>query len=334
MKLKLSVTPPLCSLLLQGALSRDKYGCSVGSAPAFDYVTTYFKECQPCPTGMYQVTNTVDGEDQNVCLYCVDLQYSDVKGATECKTCHAGSIPNHFVGDSCNECPAGTFSIMPTNGLAPLCADCPYGSTSEAGSAYCNNGNFFSWLTGYGYVPLSADQNTEVQKNLKETLADTNKLSTHTGIFLYSAVTGIFGNQIEALENFDAAPTGSEEAWQAWQSIDWQSNQYLKENASALKATLQATGELVMNVLSSSSDVGELDQNQVSKVSEFVKNVNPSATISYSPGYLGDFIRYKTEDNSASIENEIVNIQNGLAYSDFRQVGEAYGILVREVMGI
>ena len=262
------------------------------------------------------------------------LNYTDLTGATQCKTCKSGSIPTQS-GDKCDKCPAGTFSILPKYGIA-TCEACPFATTSKAGSAQCNNGGDFNWLTGYGYVSLTTLKNTQAHKNLNKTIADPARLINNTGIFLYSVVNGIFDKQIEALENLETAPKGAKEAWQAWGKVDWRGYTKSKpdrwpDNSTLLNA-IETTGTLLVNVLSTSNALAGVNPGQINKVFQFTSKVNPAATITYLAGFLGDFISYASGERYSSIENEITNIQNGFAGNDFRQVGEAFGILIREVM--
>jgi len=63
--------------------------CSLGSYPTIDYIFNpggkYYNKCVKCGIGTY-------GENDGICYKCKGtMQYSDVKGATSCKTCPPGT---------------------------------------------------------------------------------------------------------------------------------------------------------------------------------------------------------------------------------------------------
>ena len=328
MKLTLSLALVLCSFILQGALTDDKYGCGAGYEPIFDNVNYKFEKCQICPVGTYQASGCF-GDNENCCEYCMGNDYSDVQGATQCKTCTPGSIANKDRNE-CTQCPAGTFqTITRTYGFAS-CEACPFATDSNAGSTQCSNGEVLNWFTGYGYTGLEDGDKAKAQQTIKKTLADPALLASNVDIFLYSAINAIFNERIENLVTFGNAPEGSAEMLQAWGEIDWIVNLDLTN----LKDALQATGQLLVNAYNAPDALPRVKSLNMDEVVSFVEKVNPAATLQYMQGYTGDFISYQEGGNFDSIELEVTNIENGFVNNDFRQIGEAFGLVIRTVMGL
>ncbi|KAJ6231815.1 insulin-like growth factor binding protein [Anaeramoeba flamelloides] len=77
--------------------------------------------CQVCPKGTY--SDTEGAVTKFTCLDCPDGYYNDEFGASGCKKCSKGNIPNKQ-RDRCESCPSGTFN---ENDGMTECTPCPEG---------------------------------------------------------------------------------------------------------------------------------------------------------------------------------------------------------------
>ena len=189
---------------------------------------------------------------------------------------------------------------------------------------------------------MDDNENVQAEKNLNNVLSSSAALSNKTGLFIYSAINAIFDKQINALLSLKSLPAGAKEAWQAWTKVSWLDKQDYESitndgtgrwpDNSTLQAALQATGQLVLNVLSLPSISTDLDKKLRENVTSFVEDVNPKVSIVYWLGEPEDMFIYQSGDKYYTIEHEIVNIMDGFKNNDFRQIGEAFGLLVNGVM--
>ena len=322
----------LALCLLPTSLSTDIYGCKPGQAPIFDG-NNKVKQCQNCQPGTYQ--SDYDG-GQYFCFLCSGLNYTDTEGATQCKECKSGTIPSEN-NDKCESCPANTFINLNPYYSLYTCEQCPPGTTSKAGEGVCNNGAEFQWTIQDGYFAPTADAKAQAKKNLNIVLSSSAALSDKTGQFVYSAINAIFGNKVNTLLSLKKVSAGAKEVWQAWTKVGWADAPSSEFEAfpdnTTLQAAFQVTGQLIVNMLSSPTVSTGLDKKLLSNVTSFVQNVNPKAQISCRWDFSGSPCKYAVSDMDLYImTNELTNIAEGFQNNDFRQVGEAFGLIIRGVI--
>ena len=190
---------------------------------------------------------------------------------------------------------------------------------------------------GNGYLPLTTDKSAQANKNLEAMLTDDSTLAKNSGAFLFSAINAIFGKEIEALTQPSSPPLGSHDAWQAWSEVnwlrgaDWATNNAVRwPDTTTIKAALQATGQMIVDLLNTANVVSGIDKDN--NMICFVNDKNPAAVISFIPGFGGDGVQYVSGDIKELIQNGISDIENGIASNDFKQVGAGFGAIVKQVL--
>ena len=137
--------------------------CGAGKYSSITGATTH-TVCKYCVEGKY--SSKTGANSASECQDCTKGKYQNKKGMTECKNCYRGLFQDQTGKQSCEQCPKGTYAtdnIVATGNstqctscpagfysnilglFGNLCAGCPKGTYSTAGSTsctYCEAGRY------------------------------------------------------------------------------------------------------------------------------------------------------------------------------------------------